>query len=243
MARSAILALAAVLAAGSVGLAGAQTTTTTTTTTTGATTTRSSTSGAAGEHSVPGETSVLGQPTVTPSPAGTATGPATGTGSTVNTLGTVTMPPATMPPATTPSATAPSTMPPARAAAVPGTGGLDVTDPILTQGGVRYACTGVGLDAREDPRWRDFSAKLMFTVEGGGYLPDVTTRIADGQGNPILSVQCDGPWLLVDLPPDRYSVQASAQDPAGQLHQHEATLSVGSRGQSEEIIRFPEMPR
>lgn len=125
---------------------------------------------------------------------------------------------------------------------VTATGAPSASDEVMTKDGIRYACTGVALDSRNDPRWNDFAAKLVFTVQGGGFLPDVLTRFEDRQGNEVFTMRCDGPWLLVDLPPDSYKVVATAEDPQGRVHQRTANLSVGARGQSETIIRFNEIP-
>lgn len=118
-----------------------------------------------------------------------------------------------------------------------------VGNEIRSENGIRYACTGVGKDSREDPRWDQFSAKMVYAVEGGGYLPGVTTRISRADGGDVLFSQwCDGPWLLADLPPGDYEVTALAEDDQGKVHRHQATLSVDEQGQAEQVITFPEMP-
>lgn len=125
--------------------------------------------------------------------------------------------------------------------AVP-TGAPAHEDEVQTHDGVRYACTGIAHDSRDDPRWAEFPAKLVYSVNGGGYLSDVLTRIEDGQGNAVFTMRCNGPWLLVDLPPDSYRVIATAEDRQGQVHQKTKTMSVGASGQSETNIQFSEIP-
>lgn len=115
------------------------------------------------------------------------------------------------------------------------------TDPILTQDGIRYACTGVGASSREDPRWKDFAAKLVFAAKNGGYLSDVTTRVVDSAGKTVFSTTC-GPWLLIDLTAGRYDVTATARDSGGQTYDSKATVSVGSGRQTETVLRFPGIP-
>lgn len=112
-------------------------------------------------------------------------------------------------------------------------------DPILNQDGVRYACTGVGAAGREDPRWKDFSAKVVFAAKGGGYLSEVRTRILDGSGRAVLEVSDCGPWLLVDLPKGRYELTAVAHDDHGTDYESRTTMTVGDKGQSEAVVRFP----
>lgn len=118
----------------------------------------------------------------------------------------------------------------------------DAADPVQTQNGIRYACTGVGSDSRTDPRWPGFAAKLVFAAGSGGYLSQVGTRITDGQGRQVFEVVDCGPWLLVDLPAGRYQLVATAHDGQGNTSQSRATLSVGGSGQVETIVRFPEIP-
>lgn len=118
---------------------------------------------------------------------------------------------------------------------------VDATDPILTQGEVRYACTGVGSDSRQDPRWREFPVKLVFAARSGGYLSQVGTRILDSQGRTVFETRNCGPWLLLDLPRGRYEVVATAHD-RGQTYNSRATMTVGGGGQKETIVRFSDIP-
>lgn len=115
-------------------------------------------------------------------------------------------------------------------------------DPIRTRDGIRYACTGVGSESREDPRWRAFPAKLVFAAGSGDYLSLVATRIADAQGRTVFEVQDCGPWLLLDMPHGRYQVTATAFDGQGRSYESRATMTVGGGGQAETIVQFPELP-
>lgn len=119
---------------------------------------------------------------------------------------------------------------------------MSSNDKVMTKDGIRYVCTGVGEESRTDPRWKDFAAKLVFTVKGGGYLPDVQTDIKNGKGQQVFSMKCDAPWLLVDLPAARYKVVATAEDPQGKTHERTADISVAAKGQREAIIRFDDIP-
>lgn len=119
----------------------------------------------------------------------------------------------------------------------------DLSDPILTQGAVRYACTGVGASSREDPRWTAFPAKLVFAAGDGGYLSEVATRITDARGGVVLEVTDCGPWLLVELPKGRYSVSATAHDGQGRKFDAAGSLAVGDAGQAQTVLRFPGIPR
>lgn len=114
-------------------------------------------------------------------------------------------------------------------------------DSVMTKDGVRYACTGVGAESRDDPRWREFAAKVVFAASNGGYLADVNTRVADGQGRTVLETRDCGPWLLLDVPQGSYRINATAHDAAGRYYESEATMTVGGSGQSETIVRFPQI--
>ena len=50
---------------------------------------------------------------------------------------------------------------------------------------------------------------MTFATTDGSYLAKVHVDIADNRGKPLLSVDCDAPMLLVDLPRgDRYRILA-----------------------------------
>lgn len=126
-------------------------------------------------------------------------------------------------------------------ALVSGAALAQAADPIRTQAGIRYACTGVDADSREDPRWKQFAGKLVFAAGSGDYLSQVTVRVVDAAGKTVVEVADCGPWLLLDLPQGRYRIFAAVRD--GQAWQHDASgaLSVGGAGRSETVIRFPDI--
>jgi hypothetical protein len=105
-----------------------------------------------------------------------------------------------------------------------------------TQNGIKYACTGVG-DAKDDPKWANYAAKLMFTTGGRAYVSYVQVKIKDASGKVVLVTDCDAPWLVMNLQPGTYSVTATA------LKKYIKTVSftVGGGKQSSLAIRFPEI--
>ncbi len=108
----------------------------------------------------------------------------------------------------------------------------------MMQNGIQYACTGVGLDEREDLRWTTYPLRLEATHRGGGYLSDIHWIIADRTGNTIFEVRCEfAPWLMVRLEPGAYSVTATA------LGTHTRKTRVGLRKgrQSRVVLRFNEV--
>jgi hypothetical protein len=67
---------------------------------------------------------------------------------------------------------------------------------------------------------------VVTAAEGtGAYLAGVDVAIKDSEGNRVLDTRLDGPWLLVDLDPGRYTVTA---DFGGQKETRQAT--VGQQG-------------
>lgn len=62
----------------------------------------------------------------------------------------------------------------------------------------------------------------------GAYLADVHVRITDAKKATVLDHVMDGPWLLVDLPPGRYEVQASYH---GQVSSQVTTVLAGAHRQ------------
>ena len=49
---------------------------------------------------------------------------------------------------------------------------------------------------------------MVFARPGGEYLADVRVRITRPDGTLVYEHPSAGPWLLIDLPPGRYRVQA-----------------------------------
>jgi hypothetical protein len=105
--------------------------------------------------------------------------------------------------------------------------------------GITYACAGVGGESQNDPRWPAYPAKLVFAGGTGDYLSNIAVTIESTKGGTVFETVCDGPWLLVNLPPDKYRITAVAE----QAYRNEFTMTVGSGHQVEKIVRFPEVMR
>ncbi len=100
--------------------------------------------------------------------------------------------------------------------------------------GIGYVCTGVTGDARKDPRWGDYPAKLVFASTTGEYLADIAVTIRDAAGGPVFEATCPSPWLLIRLAPGRYEVTARSPD-----NQTQSTvITVLAERQQERILRF-----
>lgn len=81
---------------------------------------------------------------------------------------------------------------------------------IQHQGEVAYVTGGVGADEsaalkREEHRW---PLAMRFTGPTANYLAEVHVRIVGPQNADVLQTDARGPYMLVKLPPGRYTVHA-----------------------------------
>lgn len=116
-------------------------------------------------------------------------------------------------------------------------GAWSATDSEQSYQGIRYACTGISSESRDGPRWGAYPVKLVFAGADGSFLGDVAVKIADASGAEVFGTRCYGPWLLVDLPPGRYRVEALARHTSAQTF----SLDVGAGRQYEHTTRFPDI--
>ena len=101
--------------------------------------------------------------------------------------------------------------------------------------GFELACTGVGDEARNDPRWRAFALRIEFANRDAQYLSDIDVAVSDASGA-LFDVRCESPWLLADLPPGKYTIVGTFE---GITKTVQATAP--STGQARIVIRFPEV--
>ena len=76
-----------------------------------------------------------------------------------------------------------------------------------------FICGGVSQPDAEamKAQARDHDLMLTFADASGAYLADVEVQISDRAGHVVLSGQCEGPIMLVDLPgPGSWLVRAQA---------------------------------
>jgi hypothetical protein len=101
--------------------------------------------------------------------------------------------------------------------------------------GVEVACTGIGVTARNDPRWNEFPLKIEVTGAEGQFLGNVAIVIERAQ-EPIVELTCGGPWIMARLEPGPYSATATFEGTNAT-----GTVNVPAAGQARLILRFPEM--
>jgi hypothetical protein len=96
-------------------------------------------------------------------------------------------------------------------------------------------CTGIGADARNDPRWAAYPLRVELVGRAGEYLGEALVTLSKGS-EAIIGVRCGGPWLLLKVPPGSYDVKAEVE---GRSMNSRAT--VGTTGQARVVLRFPEL--
>ncbi len=101
---------------------------------------------------------------------------------------------------------------------------------------IKYACTGVG-ESRQDPRWEKYPLKLTFTASGTAYISSVEVKIKDQKGDLAFEAKCNSPWLVVNLKPGSYRVEATALE----KYPQKASFKINSGSQTSQVIRFPEI--
>ncbi|WP_423392951.1 carboxypeptidase-like regulatory domain-containing protein [Burkholderia sp. LMG 21824] len=95
------------------------------------------------------------------------------------------------------------------------------------QGDVTFVSGGVGQDESTAFQHNESSwpLALRFTGKGGEFLADVHVRIVDGKGTEVLKTDARGPYMLVKVPPGRYTVHASYQG-----NEESRAVTVGAKG-------------
>jgi hypothetical protein len=102
--------------------------------------------------------------------------------------------------------------------------------------GIEIACSGVGDEARVDPRWPAFAVKIEFANNAAEYLSDIDVSVADANGEALFHVHCETPWLLAKLPAGKYTVSGTYEGIT-----KTAKLTAPATGQARIVVRFPEV--
>ena len=104
-----------------------------------------------------------------------------------------------------------------------------------TAQGEAYITGGIALDERDmlDKRRGDFSLWVATAAKKtGSYLADVHVKISGESGKTVLDTRLDGPWLLVNLKPGRYTVEASFRE------QTQRKVTTIDKGDHHEILFY-----
>src|SRR5262249_35265394 len=90
-----------------------------------------------------------------------------------------------------------------------------------------FVSGGVSQDELADLRTKQpfFSLSLLTAAKSGAFLAGVRVRIVDAQGKPVLETEMDGPYLLVDLQPGKYQLEAVNE---GETQKRTLTMREGN---------------
>lgn len=113
---------------------------------------------------------------------------------------------------------------------------LPPDEPVVVNG-LDLVCTGVGEDARNDPRWRAYPVRIEFANADAQYLSDAVLAVATADGEQLFEVTCDSPWILARLEPGKYVLAATYE---GIVKTEKFTAPKS--GQARFVVRFPEVP-
>lgn len=113
---------------------------------------------------------------------------------------------------------------------------LPPDEPVVVNG-LDLVCTGVGEDARNDPRWRAYPVRIEFANADAQYLSDAVLAVATADGEQLFEVTCDSPWILARLEPGKYVLAATYE---GIVKTEKFTAPRS--GQARFVVRFPEVP-
>jgi hypothetical protein len=94
---------------------------------------------------------------------------------------------------------------------------------IITEGktsqGFPYLFGGVSSNEREamEERAKRYNVKLIFAEKRGAFISGVTVAITSAKGADIASLNTEGPWFYIQLPPGDYSVKATFKGETKQI--------------------------
>ncbi len=113
---------------------------------------------------------------------------------------------------------------------------LPADQPVVVNG-LDLVCTGVGEDARNDPRWTAYPVRIEFANADAQYLSDVVLSVAKADGTMMFEVTCDSPWILANLEPGKYVLHATYES-----FSKTEKFTAPKSGQARFVVRFPEVP-
>jgi len=104
-------------------------------------------------------------------------------------------------------------------------------------GGIGVACTGIG-QTKNDPKWLAYDVRVEFADASSAYLAGEDLTLS-GAGGQLLSVSCEGPWVLLKLPAGQaYQVEARVTQPG--VASRTSTVTAPSHGQARFVLTFPD---
>jgi hypothetical protein len=108
-------------------------------------------------------------------------------------------------------------------------------DTPTTVNGVEAVCSGVGVSDEDKARWNKYPLKVVVSGKDGQFLAGEQVAVTKG-GHDIVSVICDGPWVIFKLAPGEYGVRATVDG-----RSVDARARVPKTGQGLVNLRFPNL--
>lgn len=104
--------------------------------------------------------------------------------------------------------------------------------PVQSQGQAEFLTGGIGKDEsdailHEGRSWPLMLELAQVDTPRAAYISDVQVTIKDRSGNTVLETVTEGPFLLVKLPPGKYSLDATYESTT--LHRHVYIEKGGSK--------------
>lgn len=92
----------------------------------------------------------------------------------------------------------------------------------------RFITGGVGLEESEPMKAmaNNFPLTVVLAATSGAYLADTHVKITDARGHQVLELQLNSPYLLVQLDPGRYDIEANHK---GMVQNRRITIDANSR--------------
>jgi hypothetical protein len=105
-------------------------------------------------------------------------------------------------------------------------------------GGIDVGCTGIG-ESKLDPKWQAYPVRVEFSDANNDYLANEVLTVRSAGGAELLTVSCEGPWILLKLPAGSYSVVGHV--PGTSAQPRTATFRPPSHGQMRVVLKFPDL--
>lgn len=102
-------------------------------------------------------------------------------------------------------------------------------------GALRYLTGGVGQAEQEALRRAapQYNLALTFAAPGGQFLAGVAVAVKDHRGETLLLASSAGPMMLLELPPGRYTVEATYEG-----HTLKREVAVADGGRRQVVLRW-----
>jgi hypothetical protein len=110
-------------------------------------------------------------------------------------------------------------------------------DAETTANGVPVACTGIG-QTRLDPKWQAYDVRVELSNARSEYLVGGAVTVKTAKGAEVVSVSCDAPWILMQLPAGAYRIEGRILN--SEAKPRSAPFTPPKVGQMRLVLQFPD---